>query len=106
MKQKGTSRQLRKGYTAVDTPPTVLDAARALKGWALGYHQAVLDPDGTLSVTLKLEHRGGLVVSHAALQAAIQGYQVRHIHSYVQRGQATVWLSLRRLGAGEPGGTP
>jgi hypothetical protein len=66
----------------------------------------VLDPDGTLSVTLKLDHRGGLVVSHAALQEAIHGYRVRSIHSYVQRGQATVWLSLRRLEAGESGGTP
>ena len=103
MTQKHRPRRLRRGYTAVDTPPTVLDAARALPGWALGYHLAVLDPDGTLSVTLKLDHRGGLVVSHAALQEGIQGYQVRHIHSHVQHGQATVWLSLRRLGSGESG---
>jgi hypothetical protein len=97
---------LRKGYQAVETPLTVLSAARSLRGWALGYHRAVLDPDGTLSVTLKLDHRGGLVVSHAALQEAIRGYRVRSIHSYVQHGQATVWLSLRCLDTGESGEGP
>jgi hypothetical protein len=106
MKKKTAPRTLRKGYTAVDVPTTVLDAARSLSGWALGYRQAVLNPDGTLSVTLKLEHRGGLVVSHSALQKAIQGYRVRSIHSYVQHSQATVWLSLRCLDTEKSGDGP
>jgi hypothetical protein len=105
MKQKRTPRRLRKGYTAVDTPPTALDAARSLTGWALGYHRAVLNPDGTLSVTLKLAHRGGLIVPDQRFRELPRSeYWVLHVHSYVQHGVATVWIWLRPVEPQEPGG--
>jgi hypothetical protein len=52
-------------------------------------------PDGTLAVTLRLAHRGGLVVDHAPFRAISNCYIVIHVQSYVERGIATVWLTLR-----------
>jgi len=99
------SRTLRKGCRAVDMPPAVLEIARSLPGWALGDHLAVLNPDGTLSVTLKLAHRGGLVVPYQRFRELPRDeYWVLHVHSYVLHGVATVWLWLRPQEPQEPGG--
>jgi hypothetical protein len=103
MTKKRTARWLRRGYTAVDTPPAVLEIARSLPGWALGHHQAVRDPDGTLSVTLTLSHRGGLVVPDQRFRELPRSqFWVLREHSYVQHGVATVWLWLRPIEPQEP----
>jgi hypothetical protein len=73
----------------------VLDAARHLPGWAYRSSTTKPQPDGTLAVTLRLVHRGGIVVDHAPFRTIANGYRVIRVHSHVERGSATVWLTLR-----------